>query len=293
MIRRAILAVLLSTTVAGTAAAAASAATDARITGTFAMLARVTTAVNVRGEHRGQMVHRTWRVTPANCSGSVCRRLLLARQRSAGIVQRVMLHRVGPGRYSGSGTFYVALRCLGRTYRHGARAPFRITVTVAGAVTVEGVRFARRLKASYVNPARYDETPCPLGPSHDAARYAGSASTPVPGPPTASFTTQIASGANTAAFTSTSASGAGGAAIVGYAWNFGDPSSGAANTSTVRDPTHRFTAPGTYQVTLTVTDANGLAGTVTQPVTVPGAISSVARIRARSATSRPAESRAG
>lgn len=34
-----------------------------------------------------------------------------------------------------------------------------------------------------------------------------------------------------------------------YRWNFGDPSSGAANTSTVKNPTHIFTAPGTYSVT--------------------------------------------
>ncbi|MGB4846126.1 MAG: PKD domain-containing protein, partial [Ferruginibacter sp.] len=31
-------------------------------------------------------------------------------------------------------------------------------------------------------------------------------------------------------------------------WNFGDPGSGAANTSTLRNPTHLFSAPGTYTV---------------------------------------------
>jgi hypothetical protein len=35
-------------------------------------------------------------------------------------------------------------------------------------------------------------------------------------------------------------------------WNFGDPTSGAANTSTVWSPAHQFTAPGTYTVKLVV-----------------------------------------
>ncbi|WP_048921856.1 T9SS C-terminal target domain-containing protein [Rufibacter radiotolerans] len=36
-------------------------------------------------------------------------------------------------------------------------------------------------------------------------------------------------------------------------WNFGDPASGAANTSSEVAPSHRFTAPGTYTVKLTRT----------------------------------------
>jgi len=35
-------------------------------------------------------------------------------------------------------------------------------------------------------------------------------------------------------------------------WNFGDPTSGAANTSTVWSPAHQFSAPGTYTVKLVV-----------------------------------------
>ncbi len=38
-----------------------------------------------------------------------------------------------------------------------------------------------------------------------------------------------------------------------YNWNFGDPGSGANNTSTLASPSHTFTAPGTYTVTLTTT----------------------------------------
>ena len=46
--------------------------------------------------------------------------------------------------------------------------------------------------------------------------------------------------------------------IVGYSWNFGDPGSGAANTSTLANPVHVYSgAPGNYSATLTVTDNMG------------------------------------
>lgn len=37
-----------------------------------------------------------------------------------------------------------------------------------------------------------------------------------------------------------------------FSWNFGDPSSGLNNVSNASNPTHLFTSPGTYNVTLTV-----------------------------------------
>ncbi len=49
-----------------------------------------------------------------------------------------------------------------------------------------------------------------------------------------------------------------------WAWNFGDPASGANNTSTLQNPSHVYTAVGVYPVTLTVPDA----GPVTNPVSV-------------------------
>lgn len=42
-----------------------------------------------------------------------------------------------------------------------------------------------------------------------------------------------------------------------FQWNFNDPASGAANTSTSPNPIHTFSGPGTYHVSLTVSDANG------------------------------------
>ncbi|MBK7211848.1 MAG: PKD domain-containing protein [Bacteroidales bacterium] len=60
----------------------------------------------------------------------------------------------------------------------------------------------------------------------------------------------------------------GGTILISHAWDFGDPSSGSANTSTAASPTHTFTAPGTYTVTLITQNASGCADTLDKPVTV-------------------------
>lgn len=51
-------------------------------------------------------------------------------------------------------------------------------------------------------------------------------------------------------------------------WNFGDPASGAGNTSATSNPIHTFSAPGTYTVTLSATTANGYPSTVTKEIVV-------------------------
>jgi gliding motility-associated-like protein len=51
-------------------------------------------------------------------------------------------------------------------------------------------------------------------------------------------------------------------AINSWSWSFGDPASGAANTSVVQNPVHLFAAPGNYTVTLTVTNDKGCSGAV-------------------------------
>lgn len=80
-------------------------------------------------------------------------------------------------------------------------------------------------------------------------------------PPTAAFTsTSTNLVASFDASTSTDSDGT----IASYAWNFGDSS--AAGTGVT--PTHTFAAAGTYQVSLTVTDNQGAATTVTNAVTV-------------------------
>ena len=46
-------------------------------------------------------------------------------------------------------------------------------------------------------------------------------------------------------------------AVDAVSWDFGDPDSGAANASTIAAPLHSFSAPGTYTVTLTASNAAG------------------------------------
>ncbi len=48
-----------------------------------------------------------------------------------------------------------------------------------------------------------------------------------------------------------------GADIISWDWSFGDPASGGLNFSTEQNPSHEYSAPGTYEVVLIVEDANG------------------------------------
>ena len=59
--------------------------------------------------------------------------------------------------------------------------------------------------------------------------------------------------------------------IASYAWNFGDPASGVANTSTLGNPVHTYAAPGTYTASLVVRDNQGNSSTAaTRLITVSG-----------------------
>jgi PKD repeat protein len=85
-------------------------------------------------------------------------------------------------------------------------------------------------------------------------------------PPTANFSGAPTSGSSplTVAFTDTSTGGP-----TSWAWDFGDPGSGAANGSTLQNPSHTYNADGTYTVKLTATNANGFTTkTLTNYVTV-------------------------
>ncbi|MDN5205576.1 PKD domain-containing protein [Fulvivirgaceae bacterium BMA10] len=54
--------------------------------------------------------------------------------------------------------------------------------------------------------------------------------------------------------------------ITDFSWDFDDPASGASNTSTLQNPTHRFSAPGVYNVALTVTSGIGCQRTAIRQV---------------------------
>lgn len=63
-----------------------------------------------------------------------------------------------------------------------------------------------------------------------------------------------------------------------YLWNFGDANATAANpnTSTLKNPSHKYSQAAIYQVTLTVTSASGCSSTATKSFTVNGSIPSAA-----------------
>jgi PKD repeat protein len=83
--------------------------------------------------------------------------------------------------------------------------------------------------------------------------------------PVAAFDQQCTNLSCTFADHSTPAGG-----ISTWAWDFGDPTS-TTNTANIQSPSHSFTAPGTFNVKLTVTDASGASNSKTNPVTVTGA----------------------
>jgi len=54
----------------------------------------------------------------------------------------------------------------------------------------------------------------------------------------------------------------------GWSWTFGDPASGANNTSTLQNPDHLFSGPGTYAVTLVVTSSSGCTARRSKTITI-------------------------
>jgi hypothetical protein len=145
----------------------------ARLAGKFSLAGRITVANRVRGERVGQTFMRTWTFTP-RCASGACGTITLVRQRSGGR-DKVTLRRRSAGVYTGSGSFYVPLRCGSTTYTHGELAAFSITVRIDGAARdrVSGKAIATHVNTTYNNSSRRNLTPCVDFPGRDAARYHG------------------------------------------------------------------------------------------------------------------------
>lgn len=251
-----------------TGAAPAQAQPEPLLRGSFAMAGRVTVAKHVRGERPGQTIRRGWVFASACPYPGPCSAVALTRPRAGG-TDRIVLALVGEHRYAGRGSFSVPVSCAGRRFVRGGLATYSIVVAVVGAQAEQGVTFASAITASYVNPRRVNRTRCAGFIGHDAAVYAGGPAAGLPPPPQAGFSsTQSAPPGLGVAFADRSTIAAGGAPIVARRWDFGDPSSGAANTATDAAPGHAFTAAGTYTVVLAVTDAYGLSSSTSQTVTV-------------------------
>jgi PKD repeat protein len=124
------------------------------------------------------------------------------------------------------------------------------------------------------------------------ARFNGSTDTenhrvdaPVPNnPPTAAFEVHCEDNSLTCDFTSNSHDTDG--QLVAFSWDFGDPASGANNTSTLQFPSHDYSAPGSYTVTLTVTDNDQATDSETRTFTVTGPPANTAPIAVNDEYSR-------
>jgi len=66
----------------------------------------------------------------------------------------------------------------------------------------------------------------------------------------------------------TDLSSAGSDTIVSWLWDFGEPSSGASNISSLQNPSHTYSSAGTFTSSLIVTTQNGCADTIGVSVTV-------------------------
>jgi PKD repeat protein len=85
------------------------------------------------------------------------------------------------------------------------------------------------------------------------------------GVPTAAFASDRSNGQAPLAiqFTDQSTNGAN-----AWSWDFGEPSSGSANTSTLRNPSHLYSTEGPHTVTLVASNVNGPSGPATATITV-------------------------
>jgi PKD repeat protein len=176
-------------------------------------------------------------------------------------VDKLTLTRTRAGTWSGHGHFFFSLRCAGIVYKHGGEAKFKITVTITSATTIQTEPFATDIKARYSNAHRINHTECGGDLGRDGANYTGKVKS-LPGPPSADF--DASPGPNhSESFTDRSTRGAGNSPIAKRHWDFGD-----GGTSSERNPSHTYAAPGPYTVSLTVTDQNGLTDTATRQIVV-------------------------
>ncbi len=172
---------LLAAFIPSAAAVTAGAGTlsgAARLEGSFALTGRVTVAVHMKAEHRGQLVARTWSFQPL-CATGPCANVQLTRQRAAG-TDTLTLHRVAPNYYRGGARFLAPLGCGGQLHAAGEAVPFTITVRVTASSGSSAGPIATKIRATYTGRTRLNLTRCVLPPSHDAAVYRGVLQDPTP-----------------------------------------------------------------------------------------------------------------
>ncbi len=86
--------------------------------------------------------------------------------------------------------------------------------------------------------------------------------------PTANFSTPTGNCPGQAVLFTDQSQLNGGTPITNWWWDFGDPLSGVANTSTLQNPTHLYNTPGTYSVKLIVRNATYCYDTITKDLSI-------------------------
>ena len=243
---------------------------DARIVGTFTMHAHVTAAVNVPGERVGGILSRAWTIFPSRCRASVCQRLLLVRERSDHQHDRLTLARVGRGEYAGAGTFYVGLSCLGKVYTHGSRVPYRITLDGSPGNHGGWDQLCAGPRCDLRQPGTFRCNPVPARPQPRCGPLQRPTQLPAPHPADGVVLSDNRPLHKSGIVQRHLPARSRRLPIVSRRWRFGDSASGAADMSTLAAPVHRFSSPGTYVVSLTLLDANGLSSTGSEQITASG-----------------------
>jgi gliding motility-associated-like protein len=155
--------------------------------------------------------------------------------------------------------------CTGITTTLAATTPFSLQrasngkIYVARASSTLGVINSPNVAGAGCNYTDNGQTIAPNTTLWSLPNFAGSSFNPQPPPsPPFTYTSSLLYGCFGAAFTAPATvqnftfvtCAASGYSLSSFQWNFGDPGSGAANTSTLTNPLHSFMGPGSYTVQL-------------------------------------------
>jgi PKD repeat protein len=117
----------------------------------------------------------------------------------------------------------------------------------------------------YVNQGNYNVTLNVINSKGCAAEYSLVVS--VTNRPIAGFTSWSSCEDKVATFVDNSDENLGGQ-ITSWNWNFGEPTSGTQNFSTLENPVHTYSTPGNFVVTLIITNLNGCSDTIQNTINV-------------------------
>jgi len=231
--------------------------------GRWVMRGVVVDAHNLDGARVGTKLTRTW--VFRRC-GARCLRVSTERYQGGFDRHTVRLR----------GRYWIGTSPYARTCASGERvvAASRLKFRVTRSVRRDGRQLASKLDGTFrgTSPGCTGD-----GPTREVWTYSATRKDlpPAPAAPTADIgiapelaSYSVAAGTSKLHFSDDSTDDRDSGRIVTRAWNFGDPASGEANASDLQSPQHTYTKPGSYRVTLTVTDDDGRTDTTRRVVVI-------------------------